>query len=106
MAMIRQILIKNDTFLRLVVARTFCSPTTGRTGAAGGAKPVPPKSASGDVPGLSSKCVHSKSGPIGPGASRDGEYKVPEYFCYDKGSYFEAEVEMEKFRLPQPSAKQ
>ncbi|XP_055643197.1 uncharacterized protein LOC129779635 [Toxorhynchites rutilus septentrionalis] len=103
--MIRQILVKNEILVQLVAARTFSQPAGGRP-SAGIAKPAPPAAAPGDVPGLSSKCVHSKTGPVGPGASRDGEYKVPEYFCYDKGSYFEAEVEMEKFRLPQPSSKQ
>lgn len=42
---------------------------------------------------------------VGPGASKDGKYKNPEYFCYDRMSYFEAEVEMSKYRLPQPSNK-
>ncbi|XP_053696214.1 uncharacterized protein LOC128743627 [Sabethes cyaneus] len=100
--MIRQILLKNDILVRLVAARTFSSPTSGKVVQSG--QPASPKAAPSDVPGLSSKCVRSKSGPIGPGASRDGEYKVPEYFCYDKGSFFEAEVEMEKYRLPQPSS--
>lgn len=54
--------------------------------------------------GLSEKCVKSTKGPVGPGASSNGEYKVPEYFCYDKTSYAEAEIEMAKFRCPQPSA--
>lgn len=40
---------------------------------------------------------------VGPGASKSGEYKNPEYFCYNTTSYFEAEVEMLKYRLPQPS---
>lgn len=41
----------------------------------------------------------------GPGASKNGKYKNPEYFCYHPTSYFDAEIEMLKFRLPQPSAK-
>lgn len=32
------------------------------------------------------------------------EYQVPEYFGYNKNSYFEAEVEMESFRIQQPVA--
>ena len=66
----------------------------------------PPKPAeiNADVPGLSEKCVKSKNQPIGPGASTQGEYKVPEYFCYDKTSYAEAEIEMASYRCPQPSA--
>ncbi|XP_065084190.1 uncharacterized protein NdufV3 [Ochlerotatus camptorhynchus] len=103
--MIRQILLKNDILVRLVAARAYSQPpTAGKPGAA--TQAGAPKPLSGDVPGLSSKCVHSKSGPIGPGAAHDADYKVPEYYCYDKNSYFEAEIEMEKFRLPQPSAKQ
>ncbi|XP_062554732.1 uncharacterized protein LOC134219859 [Armigeres subalbatus] len=100
--MIRQILLKNDILVRLVAARAYSQPPTAGKAATASA----PKAVSGDVPGLSSKCVQSKTGPIGPGASRDGEYKVPEYYCYDKNSYFEAEIEMNKFRLPQPSSKQ
>jgi len=42
---------------------------------------------------------------VGPGASKDGQYKNPEYFCYNRMSYFEAEIEMSKYRLPQPSNK-
>jgi hypothetical protein len=42
---------------------------------------------------------------VGPGASKDGKYKNPEYFCYNPMSYFEAEIEMLKYRLPQPSNK-
>jgi hypothetical protein len=42
---------------------------------------------------------------VGPGASKDGQYKNPEYFCYNRMSYFEAESEMSKYRLPQPSNK-
>ncbi|GLV35722.1 uncharacterized protein CBL_01127 [Carabus blaptoides fortunei] len=56
-----------------------------------------------NVPGLS-KAVHTTDEPVGPGASKSGEYKVPEYFNYNKNSYFEAEVEMNKYRLPQPSS--
>lgn len=103
--MIRQILLKNDILVRLIAARTFSNPASGKVVGATGVKPAPPKAVTGDVQGLSGKCVHSKSGPIGPGAARDGDYKVPEYFCYDRVSYYEAEVEMEKFRIPQPSAK-
>jgi hypothetical protein len=42
---------------------------------------------------------------VGPGASKGGQYKNPEYFCYNRMSYFEAEMEMSKYRLPQPSNK-
>lgn len=57
-----------------------------------------------NVPGLSSKCVLPRSQPLGPGASQTGDYKVPEYYCYDKTSYAEAEIEMANFRCPQPNA--
>ncbi|XP_055610048.1 uncharacterized protein LOC129756991 [Uranotaenia lowii] len=107
--MIRQILRKNDILVRLLGARLYSQPgggttTTKPTGAA--AASAVPKAVTGDVPGLSNKCVITKSGPLGPGAARDADYKVPEYYCYDKNSYFEAEIEMEKFRIPQPSNKQ
>lgn len=42
---------------------------------------------------------------VGPNASKDKEYKNPEYFCYHVDSFAEAEVELEKFRLPAPSNK-
>lgn len=42
---------------------------------------------------------------VGPGASKEGKYKNPEYFCYSDMSYFNADKEMLKFRLPQPSPK-
>lgn len=58
-----------------------------------------------DVPGLSTKVVNVPSQEVGPGASKNSTYKNPEYFCYNQASYFEAEVEMQKFRLPQPSNK-
>lgn len=57
------------------------------------------------VAGLSSKCVKPITAPVGPGASTTGNYKVPEYFCYDKTSFAEAEIEMARFRCPQPSAR-
>ncbi|CAH2269215.1 uncharacterized protein LOC120631510 [Pararge aegeria] len=59
-----------------------------------------------NVPGLSSAVIHPASEPLGPGVDpqKSGPYKVPEYFCYDNMSYFEAEIEMSKFRLPQPSS--
>ncbi|CAK1582620.1 unnamed protein product [Parnassius mnemosyne] len=59
-----------------------------------------------NVPGLSSAVIHPASQPVGPDVdpNKNGAYKVPEYFCYDNMSFFEAEIEMAKFRLPQPSA--
>ena len=43
--------------------------------------------------------------PVGPGADKKAAYKNPEYFCYNSYSFYEAEIEMAKFRLEQPSAK-
>lgn len=59
-----------------------------------------------NVPGLSNAVIQQATGPVGPGVdpNKSGAYKVPEYFCYDNMSYFEAEIEMAKYRLPQPSA--
>lgn len=58
-----------------------------------------------DVKGLSAKVVHPANEPVGPGAAKTTNYKNPEYFCYDKNSFFEAEVEMASYRCPQPSNK-
>ncbi|XP_050071640.1 uncharacterized protein LOC126559514 [Anopheles maculipalpis] len=99
--MIRQILLKNDILVRLVAARAYSQPTPPAGPKGPSAPPAPPA----DVPGLSSRCVAKKDGPVGPGAERNGTYKVPEYFSYNQTSYFEAEIEMSKFRIPQPSAK-
>lgn len=65
---------------------------------------APKTSINTNVPGLSQNIVLPRSQPLGPGAATDGAYKVPEYFCYNRTSYYEAEVEMAKYRLPQPSA--
>jgi len=58
-----------------------------------------------DVPGLSQNVVSVPSAPVGPNASKNTEYKNPEYFCYHVDSFSEAEVEMAKFRLQAPSNK-
>lgn len=58
-----------------------------------------------DVPGLSKNIVNVPSAPVGPNASKDKEYKNPEYFCYHTESFGEAEVELAKYRLPAPSNK-
>ncbi|TMW51596.1 hypothetical protein DOY81_003323 [Sarcophaga bullata] len=76
--------------------------------AAGGAKTPGAAASNGisisNVKGLSSNCVKPASGPVGPGASPNGQYKVPEYFSFNRFSYAEAEIEMAKYRCPQPSA--
>ncbi|XP_037935180.1 uncharacterized protein LOC119669386 [Teleopsis dalmanni] len=63
-----------------------------------------PTSINTNVKGLSSNCVEPTSTPVGPGAAPNAPYKVMEYFCFNRFSYAEAEVEMAKFRCPQPSA--
>lgn len=63
------------------------------------------KAINSNVPGLSANIVKPKSQPLGPGAASDGTYKVPEYYSYDRFSYHEAEVEMAKYRCPQPTAR-
>lgn len=52
--------------------------------------------------GLSGNCVKPNEAKSVTGTGN--EYKVPEYFGYDRTSYHEAEIEMEKFRIPQPKA--
>ncbi|RLU22633.1 hypothetical protein DMN91_004911 [Ooceraea biroi] len=58
-----------------------------------------------DVPGLSEHVVKVPNASVGPDASKDKEYKNPEYFCYHVDSFGEAEVELAKYRLPVPSNK-
>ncbi|XP_065363138.1 uncharacterized protein NdufV3 [Calliphora vicina] len=71
----------------------------------GGAKtPGASAPATSNVKGLSSNCVKPVSEPVGPGASPTGQYKVPEYFCFNRFSFAEAEIEMAKYRCPQPTA--
>uniref|UniRef100_T1HES3 Complex I-9kD n=1 Tax=Rhodnius prolixus TaxID=13249 RepID=T1HES3_RHOPR len=62
--------------------------------------------ASKQVTGLSAKVLKDSPVAVGPGAAKQADYKNPEYFCYHKLSYFEAEIELQKFRLPQPSSLQ
>lgn len=61
-------------------------------------------SVNANVTGLTSYVIKERAEPLGPGASATGDYKVPEYFCYDRYSYHSAEVELAKHRCPQPSA--
>ena len=38
-----------------------------------------------------------------PGATDDpGQYKVPEYYQYDKNSYYDLDKDMVKYRIEQP----
>ena len=41
---------------------------------------------------------------VGPGASKDGPYKNPEYYTYNEMSFYDIERDMKSFRLPQPSS--
>ena len=41
---------------------------------------------------------------VGPGASKSGDYKNPEYYLYNNKSYFDLEVEMMKDRIKQPAS--
>ncbi|XP_017121372.1 uncharacterized protein LOC108142198 [Drosophila elegans] len=76
-------------------------PSASGSGSAGSAQQA---TSSPAVTGLTSNCVKPITGPVGPGASATAEYKVPEYYCFNRFSYAEAEVEMAKYRCPQPSA--
>lgn len=95
----------------IIRTRSFSSSRTFSAGRIIFSKPSKPgssRSQSGavtDVPGLSSAVVSFPSDPVGPGAAKNTGYKNPEYFCYHNTSYFEADVEMLKYRLPQPSSK-
>lgn len=42
--------------------------------------------------------------PVGPGAHKEGHYKNPEYYCYNKYSFSEALAEMRRYHGSQPSA--
>ncbi|KAL0829320.1 hypothetical protein ABMA28_004117 [Loxostege sticticalis] len=88
-----------------VLSRCY-SEGVGQNQGPAASSPPPAAQVQTDVPGLSSNVVHPASQPVGPGVdpNKSGAYKVPEYFCYDNMSFFEAEIEMSKFRLPQPSA--
>lgn len=57
-----------------------------------------------DVPGLSEACFCERPEPLGPGASKCGDYKATEYYKYHQYSFNEAMVEMECFRQPAPVA--
>lgn len=37
--------------------------------------------------------------------SKTNDYKVPEYYKHDKWTFLDLMIDMEKYRLPQPSAK-
>lgn len=92
--------------LRVTVIRNFARYFSEGTGQNQGSSASSTSQPNIEVPGLSSAVVRPASQPVGPNVdpTKSGAYKVPEYFCYDNMSFFEAEVEMAKYRLPQPSA--
>ncbi|KAG8328978.1 uncharacterized protein LOC124364936 [Homalodisca vitripennis] len=57
-----------------------------------------------DVPGLSSNVYQISEGQSFPGISKEGTYKNPEYFSYHCTSFYDAQVELMTYRLPQPSS--
>uniref|UniRef100_A0A1B6KQX2 Uncharacterized protein n=1 Tax=Graphocephala atropunctata TaxID=36148 RepID=A0A1B6KQX2_9HEMI len=59
---------------------------------------------SSDVPGLSSDVYQICESRLFPGVSKEGTYKNPEYFSYHCTSFYNAEIELTPYRLPQPSA--
>lgn len=89
-----------------VCIRTYSEGASQAQGTGASSTPPPSSQIIPDVPGLSAAVIHPAAQPVGPGVdpNKSGAYKVPEYFCYDSTSFFEAEIEMAKFRLPQPSA--
>ncbi|KAF6216514.1 hypothetical protein GE061_000857 [Apolygus lucorum] len=106
--MVRQriaIALKSNSKILWNISQRQSSSTQTSTPPPPSAPKIAKASVNENVPGLSSKCLNVPNSAVGPGASFQGEYKVPEYFCYDKTSYFEAEIEMLKYRCPQPSSK-
>lgn len=100
----RVVLAGSRVALRCYSTQTTKPPTYGNAASKSAGAPPTAAGIKSDVPGLSKKCVLPRAQPLGPGASTTGDYKVPEYYCYDKTSYAEAEIEMANFRCPQPSA--
>lgn len=86
-----------------VISRAYSKETNQTTGSVSSSAPPPPTT---NAPGLSSAVVRPTTEPVGPGIKPDksGPYKSPEYFCYNDMSYYEAEVEMAKYRCPPPNA--
>ncbi|KAK7071166.1 hypothetical protein SK128_009011 [Halocaridina rubra] len=78
--------------------------------AAAASKPPPAAASKSTASAASSFAYNSPATPVdpgqpvGPGASKTGDYPNTEYYTYNKMSYFDLEVEMGKDRIPQPSA--
>ncbi|XP_012233772.1 uncharacterized protein NdufV3 [Linepithema humile] len=90
----RQVSLQRITIIPL---RTFSAQISGES--------TSQSTVSTNVPGLSKNVVDIPNAPVGPNASKDKEYKNPEYFCYHVDSFGEAEAELAKYRLPAPSNK-
>lgn len=85
-----------------VFSKAYSSDKNQKTGSTSSST-IPPEK----VPGLSSAVISSATEPVGPGVQPDktGVYKTPEYFCYNRMSFYEAEVEIAKYRNPVPAIK-
>lgn len=94
--------VKSFSNLRLLPVKRFFSQKAPSASAT--STPKKGNEINANVPGLSSYVIKQKQEPLGPGASSTGVYKVPEYFQYDRFSYHGAEIELAKYRLPQPSS--
>jgi len=70
----------------------------------GQAKPNNPMSSVAEPKVPSIHVFRQISGKIGPNASKEGQYKNPEYYCYHRLSYNDMEIEMKDKRLKQPSS--
>ncbi|XP_050539832.1 NADH dehydrogenase [ubiquinone] flavoprotein 3, mitochondrial [Daktulosphaira vitifoliae] len=68
------------------------------------AKPETAKDITANVKGLSNKVIIANPPPERVRKTVGNTYKNPQYFSYHKTSYFDAEIEMLKYRLPQPSS--
>jgi len=80
--------------LSFIGARSFCAPTETPAKAAEAAETAKAEALE----------VAEEVKAVGPGASKTGEYKNPEFFLYTKMSYFDIEAEMAEHRCKQPSA--
>ncbi|XP_011496643.1 PREDICTED: uncharacterized protein LOC105361231 [Ceratosolen solmsi marchali] len=59
-----------------------------------------------NVKGFSDAVVKVPDTPVGyAGASKNTDYKNPEYYCYHVDSFGDSMVELAKYRLPAPSNK-
>ncbi|XP_065582455.1 uncharacterized protein LOC136041665 [Artemia franciscana] len=54
---------------------------------------------------LPKETIKKEEKPVGPGASKSGQYKNSEFYTYNPMSYYDIEAEMSSFRLPRVSSK-